>query len=143
MAEAGAVTAVRAAVAALNAGDIVGYLGGFDSESRRWVAGFPEPFTVADVGDGLRQLHAAFEGLHLDEGENVVFGDEQFACARWRMRGVHVNDYLGFAPTGRSIDVETCEVYEIGRDLVVASWVYGDVLGQLARQIAGEPGDVV
>ena len=140
MAESRAVTAVRAAVAALNAGDIDGYLGDFDSESRRWVAGFAEPLTLAEVGDGLRQLHAAFEGLHLDE--DVVFGDERFACARWRMRGVHVNDYVGCAPTGRSIDVETCEVYEIGRDLVVASWVYGDLLGQLVRQIAVDGGDV-
>jgi hypothetical protein len=131
-----AVDAVRSAVAALNDGDIDGYLGYFDPSCERWVAGFAQPLNVGDVGDGLRQLDAAFEGLHLDE--DVLFGDERFACARWRMRGRHVNDYLGCSPTGQAIDVETCEVYEIGADLVVTTWVYGDLLGQLVRQIATE-----
>jgi hypothetical protein len=49
-----------------------------------------------------------------------------------------VNDYLGCSPTGRAIDVATCEVYEIGDDLVVTTWVYGDLLGQLVQQIATE-----
>ncbi|MDQ1461133.1 MAG: SnoaL-like polyketide cyclase [Actinomycetota bacterium] len=141
VAESKAVTAVRAAVAALNAGDIDGYLGYFDSSCGRWLAGNAQPLTLTDVGDGLRQLHGAFEGLHLDE--DVVFGDERFVCARWRLRGIHVNDYLGCAPAGRSIDVETCEVYEIGSGLVVASWVYGDLLGQLVGQIAVDGGDGV
>jgi hypothetical protein len=135
-----AVDAVRMAVEAVNNGDIDGYLGCFDPSCKRWVAGFVQPLTLTVVGDGLRQLDAAFEGLHLDE--DLLFGDERFACARWRMRGLHVNDYLGFSPTGQSIDVETCEVYEIGGDLVVATWVYGDLIGQLVGQIAAEESDV-
>jgi hypothetical protein len=138
--ESKAVTTVRAAVTALNAGDVDGYLGCFAASCHRWIAGIAQPLTLADVGDGLRQLHGAFEGLHLHE--DVVFGDERFACARWRLRGTHVHDYLGCAPAGRSIDVETCEVYEIGGDRVVASWVYGDLLGQLVRQVTVEVGDV-
>jgi hypothetical protein len=134
-----AVDAVRLAVAALNAGDVDGYLGSFDPSCRRWVVGFAQPLTLGEVGDGLRQLCAAFEGLHL--AEDLLFGDERFACARWRMRGLHVNDYLGYAPTRHPIDVETCEVYEIGGDRVVTTWVYGDVLAQLVAQIAGEEGD--
>jgi hypothetical protein len=130
------IDAVRGAVAALNDGDVDGYLGYFDPLSKRWVAGFAQPLSRPDVADGLRQLHAAFNGLRLDE--DLLFGDETFVCARWRMRGLHTNDYLGCSPEGRSIDVETCEVYELGGDVVVTSWVYGDVLGQLVRQIAGE-----
>jgi SnoaL-like polyketide cyclase len=133
MGDSKAVDAVRLAVAALNGGDVDRYLGYFEPSCKRWVAGFEQPLTLADVGDGLRQLHAAFEGLHLDE--DLLFGDERFACARWRMRGLHVHDYLGMAPAGQSIDVETCEVYETGGDFVVTSWVYGDLLGQLVRQI--------
>jgi predicted ester cyclase len=47
---------------------------------------------------------------------------------------------MGFPPKGRSIDVETCEIYEVTDGIVVASWVYGD-LGQLFRQIGTEQGD--
>jgi predicted ester cyclase len=133
-----AVGAVRSAVAALNDGNIDGYLRHFDPSCPRWAAGLAQPLTLTDIGDNLRLLHAAFDGLHL--GEDLLFGDERFACARWRLRGRHVRDYLGFAPKGRSIDVETCEVYEVSGGLVITTWVYGD-LGQLFRQIA-EEGDV-
>jgi hypothetical protein len=133
-----AVDAVRSAVDALNLGDVDGYLACFDSTCRRWIAGFSDPLDLTSVGDNLRALSAAFDGLRLDE--DLLFGDERFACARWRMRGVHARTYLGAAPTGRSIDVETCEVYEIGPDLVSTSWVYGDVLGQLIDQLGVHDG---
>jgi predicted ester cyclase len=127
---------VRTAVAALNVGDVDGYLGCFDSACERWVAGFSDPLDLTTVGDSLRELSIAFEGLHLDE--DLLFGDDRFACARWQMQGVHVGDYLGVAPTGRSIDIETCEIYEITEDLVSRSWVYGDVLGQLIQQLGAK-----
>jgi hypothetical protein len=53
------------------------------------------------------------------------------------MQGIHVNDYLGIAPAKQSIDVETCEIYELGCDLVISTWTYGDI-GQLFRQITAE-----
>jgi SnoaL-like polyketide cyclase len=134
-----AVSAVRSAVMRLNDDDIDGYLDSFEPTCRRWISGFAQPLTLTEVGDGLRQLHAAFEGLHLVE--DVLFGDERFACARWRMRGLHVRDYVGVPPTGRSIDIETCEVYELGDALVATSWVYGDLLAQLVAQLTGPPID--
>lgn len=140
MSDSRAVAVVRFAVAALNAGDVDGYLRSFDPSCPRWVPGFAQPLTLAEVGDGVRQLRAAFEGLHLDE--DLLFGDDRFACARWRMRGHHVHDYLGFSPKGHSIDVETCEVYEIDSGLVVTTWVYGDLLAQLLGQIAADEGPV-
>jgi hypothetical protein len=138
MGDGNAMAAVRSAVVALNDGDIDGYLKYFDPSCLRWVAGFAQPLTLADIADSLRQSHAAFEGLHLDE--DLLFGDERYVCARWRLRGLHVSDYLGVAPKRRSIDVETCEVYEIDSDLVVTTWTYGDP-GQLIRQITAEEGD--
>jgi hypothetical protein len=139
MGDSKSVDSVRSAVAALNGGDIDGYLAHFDPSCQRWVSGFEQPLGLTDVGNGLRELHAAFDGLHLDE--DLLFGDERYACARWRMRGVHARDYLGFSPTRQSIDVATCEVYEIGGDLVVTTWVHGDLLGQLVAQITTEAGD--
>jgi predicted ester cyclase len=138
MGDSTAVGAVRSAVAALNEGDIDGYLRYFDPSCPRWVPGIAQPLTLTDIADNFRLLYAAFEGLHL--GEDLLFGDGRFACARWRLRGVHVSEYMGFAPKGRSINVENCEIYEVADGLVVTSWVYGD-LGQLFRQIAADEGD--
>jgi hypothetical protein len=67
MGESSAVDSIRLAVAALNDGDIDGYLGYFDPTCKRWVAGFAQPLPLVDVGVGLRQLRSAFEGLHLVE----------------------------------------------------------------------------
>jgi predicted ester cyclase len=130
-----AVSAVRSAVTALNDGRIDAYLEHFDPLSKRWLGGVATPLTLTDIDDNLHQLQAAFEDLHLDE--ELLFGDERFVCARWRLRGRHVGDYLGFGPTGQSIDFETCEVYEIDAGLVSATWVYGD-LDQIVRQISAQ-----
>ena len=135
MGDSTAVDVVRSAVTALNDGDVDGYLRRFDPSCPRWVPGLAQPLTLAEISDNFRQLRDAFEGLHL--GEDLLFGDDQFACARWRLRGRHVKDYLGYLPHGKEIDTETCEVYQVSDGLVVTSWVYGD-LGQLFRQIAGE-----
>jgi predicted ester cyclase len=128
----GPVDAIRAAVVALNSGDIDGYLRHFDPSCKRWVAGFDQPLTLADIRGSLHQLRGAFESLHLDE--DLLFGNEQFVCARWRLRGIHVSDYMGIAPRRREIDTQTCEVYEFRGERVVATWTYGDP-GQMFRQI--------
>ena len=127
------VDAVRSAVAALNEGKIDSYLEHFDPSSQRWLGGAATPLSMADIRDNLHEMQVAFAGLHLDE--ELLFGDERFVCTRWRLRGRHVGDYLGFAPAGQSIDFETCEVYEIDAGRVIATWVYGD-LDQLVRQIS-------
>jgi predicted ester cyclase len=127
------VAVIRSAVAALNLGDIDGYLGYVDPACLRWPVGSAQPLSWSDVREGLTQLWAAFDDMHLDEV--LLFGEGAHVCARWRMRGIHVRQFLGVAGTGRSIDVELCEVYEIGANgRVTASWIYGDH-GLLERQI--------
>jgi predicted ester cyclase len=134
MSDSTAVNVVRLAVTALNDGDIDGYLRRFDPSCPRWVPGLAQPLTLSEISDSFRQLRDAFEGLHL--GEDLLFGDDQFACARWRLRGLHVKDYMGYPPSGQAIDTETCEIYQVSGGVVVTSWAYGD-LGLLFRQIAG------
>jgi predicted ester cyclase len=129
----GQVDAIRAAVVALNSGDIDGYFRYFDPSCKRWVAGFEQPLSLSDVRHGLNYLRGSFEALYLNE--DLLFGNGQFVCARWRLRGTHVNEYMGVAPMRREIDTQTCEVYEFRGDLVVATWTYGDP-GQLLRQIS-------
>jgi predicted ester cyclase len=130
----GQVGSIRAAVAALNGGDIDGYIQHFDPACMRWVCGLEQPLTLTNIRAGIQHLRGAFEALYLHE--DLLFGNEQFVCARWRLRGVHVKDYMGIAPTRRQIDTQTCEVYEFRGERVVATWAYGDP-GQMLRQIGG------
>jgi hypothetical protein len=119
-----AVVAIRSAVAALNAGDVDGYLGHFDPACPRWIPGSDQPLSLADIGDNLRQLEAGFDGLHLHE--ELLFGDETHACAHWRLVGRHVRECYGIPPSRNAIDVPTCEVYEVRAGVVTASWVHGN-----------------
>jgi predicted ester cyclase len=126
---------VRRAVAALNAGDIEGYLSGFAPDCLRWVGGLGIALTVPDIRDNLVQLFAAFDELHLDE--DLLFGSDGHVCARWTLRGVHTGEYGGVAPTSRVIAVDTCEVYTFTGDKVTECYVYGESMS-LFNQLSGE-----
>jgi predicted ester cyclase len=117
---------VRQAVAALNDGDIEGYLNGFTPDCLRWIGGMGLAVDVFDIRDNLRQLFAAFDDLHLDE--DLLFGGDGHVCARWTLRGVHTGEYGGIAPTHREIAVETCEVYTFTGDKVTECFVYGETM---------------
>jgi SnoaL-like polyketide cyclase len=124
---------LRRAVAALNAGDIEGYLSGFAPDCLRRVGGLGLALTVSDIRENLGQLLAAFDGLHLDE--DLLFGGNGHVCAVWTLRGVHTGEYGGVAPTHREIAVETCEVYTFTGDKVSVSYVYGESMS-LFNQLA-------
>ena len=125
---------VRRAVAALNGGDVEGYLDAFAPECLRWVGGLGLALTVSDIRDNLEQLFAAFDELHLDE--DLLFGGDGHVCARWTLRGIHTGEYGGIAPTNREIAVETCEVYTFTGDKVTVSFVYGETMS-LFNQLRG------
>jgi predicted ester cyclase len=127
---------IRRAVAALNAGDIDGYLDGFSPDCLRWVSGLVAPMTVDDIRTNLTLLTAAFDQLHLNE--DLLFGARGHVCARWTLRGTHLGDYLGIAPTRREIAVQRCEVYAFAATVVAESWVYRDTMS-LFNQISERP----
>jgi predicted ester cyclase len=129
------VNLVRRAVAALNAGDIEGYLSGFALDCLRWVGGLGVALTVPDIRDNLGQLFAAFDNLHLDE--DLLFGGDGHVCARWTLRGVHTGEYGGIAPTLREIAVDNCEVYTFTGDKVTECYVYGESMS-LFNQLSEE-----
>jgi len=131
-----AVQAVRAAVAALNDGDIDGYLAGFSPACLRWVSGLDAPRTLDDMRSDIVELYGAFDPLHL--GEDLLFGSDRFVCARWRLVGVNTAPYFGLPATRNEIAVQNCEVYEYDGTQVVAVWTYGDPL-ELLRQLGAVP----
>jgi hypothetical protein len=127
---------IRRAVAALNAGDVEGYLAGFSPDAPRWASGLATPLTLDDIRANLTLLIAAFDRLHLDE--DLLFGARGFVCARWTLRGVHTGEYGGIAPTHRDIAVESCEIYSLAGGTVVESWVYSEMTS-LFDQITQRP----
>jgi predicted ester cyclase len=130
---------IRSAVAAVNRGDVQGYLKNFSASCVRWIAGFDQPMSLDDVGAHLSQLIEAFDPLRLDE--ELLIEDDRFVCARWQLRGTQVGVFMGMPSHGKSIDVATCEIYEIADGAVVESWVYQDP-GQLFAQMgAGQTAD--
>ena len=116
---------IRRCVAALNSGDVEGYLAGFAPDAMRWVSGLQTPLTLSDIRDNLKLMVAAFDQLYLHE--DLLFGGSGHVFARWTLRGVHTGDYGGIAPTHREIAVQTSEVYAIAGARVVESWVYGEM----------------
>jgi predicted ester cyclase len=128
------VALVRAAVDALNRGDIDGYSAHFAPGCVRWTLGGGVPVSPIEVAVVLRDLHRAFRGFHLHE--ELLLGCGSHVVARWRSTGVHEGEFAGMAPTGRSISVQTCEIYELDGDAVIATWSYGDPT-DLVRQLQG------
>jgi steroid delta-isomerase-like uncharacterized protein len=126
------VAAVAAAASALNHGDVDGYLSYFAPDCRRWIVGFDEPLDRAAIADNLREMSTAFESLKLSA--ESLFGTEGQVCARWRLQGTQTGTFLGVPASGRSIDLRTCEVYELRDGLVHTVWTYGDPL-EIVRQL--------
>jgi hypothetical protein len=127
---------VRRSVAALNQGDVDGYLAGFSRTCVRWVSGLDAPLGMADVATNLRQMSAAFDGLHLSE--DLLFGGSGHVFARWTLRGVHTGHYGGFDPTHRAIEVQTSELYVVDECVVSESWVFGE-MAALFDQLKEQP----
>jgi steroid delta-isomerase-like uncharacterized protein len=127
-------TTVQAAVTAFNRGDVDGYLSRFDPDCRRWVVGFEDPLDLAAIEDNLRQMAGAFEPLTLTA--ESLFGADGQVCARWRLQGTQVGAFLGIPASGRTIDLRTCEVYELRDGVVQTVWTYGDPL-DIVRQLTG------
>jgi predicted ester cyclase len=127
---------VRRSVAALNRGDVDGYLAGFSPSCVRWVSGLDIPLGLPDVAANLRRLSAAFDHLHLDE--ELLFGGSGHVFARWTLRGVHTGHYGGFAPTHRAIEVQTNELYAVDGQVVTESWVFGEMTA-LFDQLKEQP----
>jgi predicted ester cyclase len=127
---------IRAAVAALNAGDVDSYLNHFAPSCQRWIAGFDQPLLLPEVAENLRRLVEAFDPLQL--GEELLIADGEYVCARWQLRGVQVGEFLGVPCQSGRIDVATCEIYEVVHEQVTSSWVYQDP-GQMFTQMAADP----
>lgn len=79
---------------------------------------------------------AAFPDIRIDVLQQVSEGD--FTATRYRVRGTQYGEFMGIAPTGRSIEVEGTTMQRLSSDGRVAeSWTNWDVMG-LVADLQGE-----
>ena len=115
---------IQRAVDGLNRGDLDAYAAAFRPDATRGVPGVREMVPASVVLDVLRELQAAFEGLHLEPLLVLESGDH--VVVRWRTTGTHTRPYQGIAPTNRGVETESCDIYEFRDGLVARSWAYAD-----------------
>lgn len=85
--------------------------------------------------DGIKRLFSmlrvAFPDLHTTIEDQLADGDK--VVARVRLRGTHRGDFLGIAPTNRTVEYEAIDIsrYEDGR--MVEHWGIPDYLTLLQQ----------
>jgi steroid delta-isomerase-like uncharacterized protein len=86
--------------------------------------------------DGAKRVvvavRRAFPDVHYTI-EDMVLGEEK-AALRVTMRGTHRGEFLGVAPTGRTIEVQELQIEHLRNSQIVAHWHQIDDLG-LQRQL--------
>ena len=85
-----------------------------------------------------RRAVVRLPGPHGCHDFTVAAGD--IVAARWHARGTSQGDFLGVAPTGRSLDYTGISMYRIEPDRIAEIWETRNTLGilhQLDPRIGG------
>jgi predicted ester cyclase len=64
----------------------------------------------------------------------TILSEGSQVAVRWRMSGVHRGDWMGMAPTGRTIGVYANVLYEMEDGKISRAWPQVDSIG-LLRQL--------
>ncbi|MFE5809873.1 ester cyclase [Streptomyces sp. NPDC056491] len=83
--------------------------------------------------EGAQAMLEAFPDLKIDVQD--IFGADDKITVLLRFRGTHLGTFQQFAPTGRTVDFRSIEVYRVENDTIAEEWVAPDVIG-LMRQIS-------
>jgi hypothetical protein len=81
-------------------------------------------------------LHRAFPDLHITV-EDVIAEDDK-VVGRNTVTGTHQGEYMGLAPTGRSVIYSEIFVFRFADGRIAETWGVVDVLSQL-RQLGALP----
>ena len=104
-----------------------------------------QPFEVATTGpraitDTVSGFRTAFPDLAVAVESTVAEGDSIAVRARWT--GTQRGSFFGIPPTGRSIDVESIDIFRVDRGQLVERfgiWNVIEFMGQLGLVPAGGP----
>jgi steroid delta-isomerase-like uncharacterized protein len=131
MTAADATAVVRAYLAAVNAGDVEGFVA-------LTAPGFIHHSGAGDLdSDGQREgfayYKAAFPDLRYDLEELLLVEGGNAVVARWTMRGTHRGEFFGLAGTGRTFESPGVSLHRIADGLIVEEWEYNADVGQMRQ----------
>jgi steroid delta-isomerase-like uncharacterized protein len=127
---------LQRAFEAWNARDLDGYLALYDDAIK--LHGYsPEPMNKAAVRDFYDMIHRAFDGPKLTFHD--VFSNGDRVAIRFTMTGTHRSDFLGIAPTGRSIAVDGITILHFRNGKCVERWSSVDMYAWLMQLGAVQP----
>jgi steroid delta-isomerase-like uncharacterized protein len=82
-------------------------------------------------------LLRAYPDLHVTVED--LFGEDDRVVVRNTVTGTHQGEYLGIAPTGRSVTYDEMFIVRLADGRIVETWGVVDLLSQL-RQLGALPG---
>lgn len=127
------VTIVRAGFDHFNSDDLDGCLALTAPDLVMHLAEAPEPIRGREVWrEGATMIKRAFPDLRAEIEDIVAAGDR--VAVRLRFRGTHTGEYLGFPPTGRTIEYVSHEFYRVADGVIAEEWICSDT-ATLFRQI--------
>ncbi len=121
---------ILAAARAFNAGDVDGFLSMFDPSLVHHGLG-SEPLDEK----GNRAFYEGFKVAFPDSQiilDDAVAEDDQVAV-RLHITGEHKGEFLGVAPTGRSIHVNAQAIMRFKDGRVVERWTTADLMGLMSQ----------
>jgi DNA-binding CsgD family transcriptional regulator/predicted ester cyclase len=86
----------------------------------------------------VASLRATFSGLKVSIAEQTTEGDR--VVTRWQARGIHQREFLGVAPTRKSVVLSGVHVHRVGGGRIVQAWEQIDAVGLLEQLGACTPG---
>jgi predicted ester cyclase len=99
----------------------------------------PVPLTVTGA-EALKMvfltLHRAYPDLHVTSEDVIAENDR--VVSRNTVTGTHRGEYMGIAPTGKSVHYEEIFIFRCANGRIAETWGVVDVLSQM-RQIGALP----
>lgn len=86
----------------------------------------------AGVKDAILRIRNAFTNWH-EVIEDIIVEDDK-VVTRYISTGIHTGDFIGLAPTGKSIQIDEMSIYRLENGLVAEQWCLTDDL-TLNRQL--------
>jgi predicted ester cyclase len=91
--------------------------------SHDWPEGGPTgPQAFLDYYAAIR---AAVPDARYEVDDLIAQGDR--VVVRWRLRGTHVGEFRGIAPTGRAITLKGIAIYRVADGKLMERWVVSDL----------------
>lgn len=91
--------------------------------------GAPEVKGSEGLKQRLTMLRTAFPDVHITVDDMVAAGDK--VATRTTFHGTHKGEYLGIAPTGKTITATGIGIMHIANGKIQENWLAGDLLQQL------------